>query len=985
MNSMFKRGISILLSALLISFTCLVAQPARGRSLYPPPDSAWADSLLKTLTLEKQIAQLIMVRAYSNRDSAHVANIARLVKDYGIGGLCFFQGGPARQAALTNHYQQLAGISLFIAIDAEWGLGMRLDSTPSFPYQMTMGALRNDSLIHEMGVETGRQCKRMGIHINFAPVADINSNPNNPVINFRSFGEDRERVAAKAIAYMKGLQSQGILATAKHFPGHGDTDTDSHYSLPVIRHSRARMDSIELYPFKRMIAEGVDAVMTAHLFIPCYDSTPGVATTLSGPVVTGLLEQNLGFKGLKITDALDMKGVTAYHKPGEIELMALLAGNDILLLPQDAVAAIERICRAVDEGQVTAAYIEEKCRKVLTYKARAGLRHYRPVDLSGLLPDLNSFEADGIGRSIYQQAVTLVSNRDSILPLDDYATLKIAALALGSREVTPFQHMLMNYSRLTPFCLRASDSLLACCPDSLVAKYSCFDLVIAGIFDASIFPKNNYNISPGVIALLDSLARKTRVVLALFSNPYTLSLFPDPGIFQAVMVCYQDNPVTQETAAQAIMGGRGLEGELPVTASPRYPLHAGLRVEAAGRFKFGIPEDEGIRSADLRQVDSIALSGIIARAYPGCQIVVVKDGTVMYNKAFGFHTYEANHPVKPTDLYDIASVTKAAATTLSVMKLADEGKLDPDLTLPDYLPSLKHTNKKHITLRQMMAHQSRLKPWIPFYQYTLVNGQPDTNIYKPQPSKEFPLKVAEGMYISPAYEEVIYDSIARSHLLKKNEYKYSDLGFYLMKRIIGKAAGIPLDRYVDDSFYRPMGLTRITYNPWKSFSLDEVVPTERDTVFRHQLVHGTVHDQGAALMGGVSGHAGLFSNALDLAVVFQMLINGGEYAGKKYINPSTITEFTRVQFPEAGNRRGMGFDKPLLRPNGEGPTCASASPRSFGHTGFTGAYVWADPVYNLVYVFLSNRVYPDASSNKLASLNIRTRIQQVIYDAILKK
>jgi len=977
-----RRKISILLSLQVL--VCSVVAQDRVFPFHAP-SAAWAASVVKTLTLEQQIAQLLMVRAYSNRDSAHIKSIARLVKDYGIGGLCFFQGGPMRQAKLTNYYQGFAGTPLLIAIDAEWGLGMRLDSTPSFPYQMTMGALGDDSLIYEMGRETGRQCKRMGIHINFAPVADVNSNPSNPVINFRSFGEDREQVTGKAIAYMKGLQSQGILSTAKHFPGHGDTDTDSHYSLPVIRHSRERMDSVELYPFKKLIAQGVDAVMTAHLFIPCYDSTPGVATTLSGPVVTDLLEVTLGFKGLKVTDALDMKGVTAYHKPGEIALMALLAGNDILLLPQDAVAAIERICKALDEGLVSASYIEEKCKKVLLYKAYAGLDQYRPTDLNNLLPDLNAPEAADISRRIYQQALTLVSNRDSILPLGEYTSLKLAALALGSKELTPFQQMLMNYTRLTPYCLETSDSLLSCRPDSLIALLSSYDLVLAGIFNASIFPQNNYSISPGVVALLDSLARKTRVVLVLFSNPYSLSLLPDPGVFKAIMVCHQDNPVTQETAAQVIMGGRHATGALPVTASAYFPLHSSLEEKATGRLKFGLPEEVGILTSDLRQVDSVALSGILARAYPGCQIVVVKDGTVIYNKAFGFHTYEAEHPVRPTDLYDIASVTKAAATTLSVMKLADEGRMDPDLTLPNYLPVLKHTNKKHITLRQMMAHQSRLRPWIPFYQYTLVNGRPDTNIYKPRPSSQFPLKVAGGMYISPAYEEVIYDSIARSRLLKKNEYKYSDLGFYLMKKIIGKTAGVPLDRYVDETFYRPMGLTRICYNPWKSFNLDEIIPTELDTVFRHQLVHGTVHDQGAALMGGVSGHAGLFSNALDLAAVFQMLINKGEYGGMQYIRPSTIEEFTRVQFSDNGNRRGMGFDKPLLKPNGEGPACASASPLSFGHTGFTGTYVWADPEYKLVYVFLSNRVYPDATSNKLASLNIRTRIQQVIYDAIRKR
>ncbi len=968
----------------LAIFLCAVIFHSRAQvgAPFPGPEALrWADSVMLTLSLDERIGQLMVIRA-NNPNQAYFDVIDSYIARYNIGGVTFFGGHPVTQAKQTNLWQSKAKTPLFISIDGEWGPSMRLDSMIIFPYQMTLGAISDDSLIYFMGKEVARQCRALGIHINFAPVVDVNSNPANPVIHMRSFGEDPSNVARKGAMYMKGMQEGGLIVTAKHFPGHGDTDTDSHHTLPLVPHAKARIDSVEARPFRELIGQGLDGIMIAHLNVPALEKDPNTASTLSEDIVTGYLRNELGFNGLIVTDALDMKGVTIGNQPGDIELQALRAGNDILLLSANLPAAINRIRQAVASGEITQDLVDERCRKVLTYKYKAGLHHLSPVDTKALPAELNHISSSLITRKLFEEAVTLVRNDRNILPLNGLDTLRIAAVATGYGKPTDFQKRLLYYAPVSLFHLPKDPTEAEV--SRLLTQLSDFNLVIISVQNTSIWGGKPYGITPQVVRLVKECAAKRNVILDLFASPYSLKMFetmnPPPA---AIVVSYQDHPVMQDLSAQAIFGGVPVSGRLPVSAGKEYPAGMGFVTEAT-RLKYAIPEELGVQSGWLAPVDSIVRSSIQNRVFPGCQVAAVKDGKVLMLKSYGNHTYDQPGPVGDFDLYDGASLTKIAATTLAVMKLQDQGLIDIDKPLVTYLPELQGSDKGRIVIRELMAHQARLKPWIPFYKYTLAGGKLDPAIYRNSPEGEFSVRVAANIYIRESYREVIFDSIRTSALLKSNLYKYSDLGFMYLAEIIKKITGQSLDTFAREQFYAPLGLSTAGFLPLKRFSAERIVPTENDQVFRMQLIRGDVHDPGAAMLGGVSGHAGLFSNANDLAVIGQMLLNGGTYGGTRYIDPATIIEYTSCQFPLNENRRGVGFDKPLPEFSTAGPVCKGASKDSFGHTGFTGTYLWADPANGLVYVFLSNRVHPSAENNKLSSLNIREKIHQALYDAIEK-
>ena len=969
-------------SILLITLTTILIAPAipsLGQATWfaSPAEQHWVDSVMATLTPREKIAQMMSVRAYSNKGPEHVNAIAGLIRNYGIGGVTFFQGGPLRQAQLTNQYQQLSRVPLLISLDAEWGLGMRLDSTFSFPYQMTLGAMTAEEPVYDMAAEIARQLKCIGVHINLAPVVDINNNPANPVIHIRSFGEDRSNVARKGIAYMKGLQDNGVLAVAKHFPGHGDTDSDSHHTLPVITHTRQRLDSVELYPFRELIRNGLDGTMVAHLSIPGIDSLSKLPSTLSENIVTGLLRNSLGFNGLVVTDAMDMKGVTGAYPGGEVELKALQAGNDLLVLPADVPLAINRIMQALNDGTVTMDDIEGHCRKILQYKYRAGLDLYSPSVIQGLYDQLNSPENVKIERSIYQEAVTLVWNPYAMLPLHDVSRLRLASLSVGASGITAFQRMMDHYANVDHYTIPEGTGLPLNHP--LIRNLPSCDAVIVGLHSLPVW---NKNLGSQIMTVIQTLADVKPVILVLFGHPYLLSSLSGLDHIAGVIVAYQDGIAPQEATAQMIFGSLPFKGKLPVSALAQFPVNTGLTTVPDGKITYVAPEELGIDLDTLRRIDSVIRQAIGEKVFPGCQVLAMKDGKVFYDKCFGYHTYDHDRMVRPTDLYDLASLTKPMATTLAVMKLYQEDRIDIDRMLGEYLPYLRGTDKSPVIVRELMAHQARFVPWIPFYRSVLKDGQPDTTVFRHEFSEEFPDRVCEGLYIRRDYSYVIFDSIVQSRLLNRQSYKYSDLGFYFLFQIIENVTNIPMEDYVRRNFYEPLELTTMTFRPRERFPLTRIVPTEFDREFRHCLVHGDVHDQGAAMLGGVSGHAGLFSNADDLAVILQMLLQKGEYGGKRYLDAKIVEEFTRYQFPLNNNRRGLGFDKPETDRRTNGPACPSTSGSSYGHSGFTGTYIWADPENNLAYVFLSNRVYPDASNNKLIDQQLRTKIHELFYHSL---
>ncbi|MDP4207840.1 MAG: glycoside hydrolase family 3 N-terminal domain-containing protein [Bacteroidota bacterium] len=970
--------------------------------------SHWVDSVFNALSPDERIAQMMMVAAYSNRDEKHVEEISSLIRKYNIGGLIFFQGGPIREAKQTNWYQSIAKTPLLIGIDGEWGLSMRLDSTMTFPRQMLLGAMSDDKLIYQMGVEISRQLKALGIHINFAPVVDVNNNPQNPVINNRSFGADKYLVARKGIAYMQGMQDNHIIATAKHFPGHGDTDTDSHLALPVIKQDYARLDSLELYPFRQLFENKVRGVMVGHLQVPAIDST-NIASSLSGKVISGLLKKDMNYTGLVFTDGLNMKGVSDFFKPGDLESRAVQAGNDVLLMPSDVPKAIETIKQAIQSGIIRQSQIDSSCRKILAAKEWAGLKKVTPIDLSTLREKLFAPSAQVLQRQIIESGLTLLQNKDDILPFKRIDTLHMAAVFVGIDKPNTFKETLSLYKQFDSYYLpKTADSAYV---DSLVHTLRRYNMVVAGIHNTDYRFKNNFGIVPNAFYFLNRLVDSTAVVLDLFGMPYSLNKIAKLDKFKAVLVSYQDQPIIQDLSAQMMFGAVAAKGHLSLGVD-KYPAFSGITTTSGLRLSYTLPEAVNVNSKQLAEIDSIVVDAIRKKAMPGCQVLVAKDGAVFYNKAFGYQTYEPVRPVKTTDIYDIASITKIAGTLPAVMKLYEEGKLNLNEKLSTYLPELKKSNKKNITLIDILTHQARLQSFIPFYLRTIepaVAGEKVTsnklsakysiklsnNVYANNNLRyrkgliidhldpKHGLQVANRMYLISSYADSIFNISLESQLLDAKKYEYSDMGFYYMYWLVERITQASLNEYDEENFYSKLGASTLGYLPLSRFDTSRIAPTENDQVFRKQVVRGYVHDPGAAMMGGVCGHAGVFSSANDLAKLMQMYLNKGTYGGEQYFKASTIDYFNSSPFLSAHNRRGIGFDKPEMN-SANGPTCQCVSANSFGHSGFTGCLTWADPDSGLLYIFLSNRVYPDASSNKLAEMNVRTRIQEVLAKSIMK-
>lgn len=967
----------------------------------------WVDSVFYSLTAEERISQLIMIPAYSNRPQSHIAEVSYLVQTFNLGGIIFFQGGPVREANMTNYFQMVAKTPLLIGIDGEWGLSMRLDSTFGFPRQMMLGALSDNRIIYEMGWEIANQMKALGIHVNFAPVVDINSNPLNPVISNRSFGEDKYNVTQKGVSYMEGMQDNGLLAVAKHFPGHGDTHMDSHLTLPIINHDLLRLDSMELYPFKELIKKNVSGMMVAHLNIPALDPRPNTASTLSPKIINDLLRKTMGYDGLIYTDALNMLGVAAHNKPGELEVKALQAGNDVLLMPADAGIAIQAIKKAIREGQLRQSQIDSSCRRVLEAKYKAGLDRYKPIDVASLSSKLNTKEATLIQRKIAASAITVAKNTFNLIPLQRIDTLKIAVVLSGANQPNQFTETLGLYKNFD--CFYLPNTLDSAKIDSMLFSLRHYNLIIGSVHNTSSLTSKNYGILPSAITFFDTLATLRKFILHLPATPYALSMFKKVYNYQSIVISYHDIPVTQELSAQIIFGGVPAQGKLPVSASV-FPIHTSFPT-AQTRLRYAIPEEIKINSDLLTGVDSIVHAAIKMKAMPGCQVLAAKDGVVFYNKSFGFHTYDTIRNVKNSDIYDLASLTKIAGTLPAIMKLYDENEIKLKARLSSYFHELKKTNKKEITLLDILTHQARLQPFIPFYlklieplapgerlvtsaasssntvklgvsSYGNSNTRYRNGLIVRRPDIEHGIPIADDMFLSNSYIDSIYATIANSALLKDKQYKYSDLGFIYLYKLIELKTKTALNEYDEKYFYQKLGAETMGYLPLNRFERERIVPTEYDQFFRKQLIHGYVHDPAAAMFGGVSGHAGVFSNANDLAKLMQLYLNKGTYGGEKFFEKETMEYFTSCPFCETHNRRGIGFDKPEMS-SANGPTCQCVSSKSFGHSGFTGTYTWADPENGLLYIFLSNRVYPDAENNKLVEMNVRTRIHEVFTKALV--
>ncbi|SFW49890.1 beta-glucosidase [Sinomicrobium oceani] len=936
----------------------------------------WVDSIYKKMTLKEKVGQLFMIDIFPEKGEKQIEKAEKLIREYHVGGVIFFKGNPYQQALLTNKLQATSKVPLMVGMDAEWGLAMRLDSTFAYPWNMTLGAVKDNKLIEQVGYQIGKHARRLGVHINFAPDIDINTNPENPIIGNRSFGEDKFNVAEKGAAFARGMRNAGVLACGKHFPGHGDTQTDSHKTLPVISFSKTRISNVELYPYNRLISENLESVMVAHLDVPALESRSGYPSSISRNIITGLLREELGFKGLIFTDALNMKGASNFTTPGDIDLAAFMAGNDMLVMSLDVPKASLKLTEAYEKGEITEERLAYSVKKILKAKYKAGLHKYAPIKTENLYEDLNTRRDSMLEAEVYAMAITVAKNQDSILPLKELENKKIAYVHFGDDRGGDFLNTLNLYTRV--------DYITGNTPEELLKNLEPYNTVIIGHHRSNASPWKSHDFTVKELSWLLEIAKKKRVVLTTFVKPYSLLKLSTLEPIESIVVAYQNSPVAQQKAAEVIFGAIGARGTLPVTANKELLVNTGIETVPLGRLQYGIPESVGMDSDILKKIDSITKDAIKVLAMPGAQVLVARKGTVVYHKSFGRHTYTGNTPVRNDDLYDVASLTKILATLPVVMKMQDEGKIAIDSTLGSILPELKGTNKQDLTVKDLLLHYARVKPWIPFYRYTLDKDthMPLEKYYSKTPQGKFNVKVTEHLYMREDYKDSIFQNIVDSDLLSKKEYRYSDLGYFMLQKSAEKTYSATLDSLADALVYSPLGANRTMFNPLeRGVRKEQIVPSEADDYFRHEVVQGYVHDMAAAMKGGVSGHAGLFSDANDIAKIMQMFLQKGYYGGKNYFAEGTVDEFNTCYYCNKGVERGLGFDKP--RPESLGKKMYDRVPKScFSHSGFTGTYAWADPENELVYVFLSNRTYPTASNRKLITMGTRTEILGVIYDAL---
>lgn len=931
----------------------------------------WVDSVYHSLSLEEKVGQLFMPMVFTEKDSLHYLETLKLVQEQKIGGLIFSLGGPVEQSHWLNNFQAHAQTPLLIAMDAEWGVAMRLDSVQAFPWPMTLGAVKDTVLLRKLGQRMGEQEKRLGIHYSFSPVLDINTNPKNPIIGNRSFGASKERVIRQAMAVMKGHHDMGILTSGKHFPGHGDTAQDSHKTLPTVSFSSERIKSIELDPYRELIDAGLSSVMIAHLNVPSL-AEEGLPTSLSKKVIQNLLIDEMGFSGLIVTDALNMKGVSEYSKVKNIDLTAFKAGHDLLLISNDIPEGIKVISEAYKAGEITETRLARSVKKILKAKYKVGLSNYKPVLTQNLIQDLNTSRDTALYAEAMGKALTLIKNKNNLLPLKKVN--RLGHLPLGDASSSSFQSQLARYQKVT--------TLTKITPSNALEKTRNLDTLIISFHRSNENPWKASNLNREEVSIISALAKTKTVILDLFVKPYALNGIEKVQGIDGLLLSYQNSVIAQQLSVDAIFGAQEITGELPVNVSDSLKEGSGIILKGAQRLGYTDPANVGIDSENLGRVDDLAIQAIDSMMTPGMQILAMRHGKIFYEKNFGFHTYKKKQKVRSSDLYDLASLTKILATLPLVIQSVSTGLISLDTTVAELLPDWNDSNKASLTLRAMLSHYARLWPWIPFYKETLnKKGYPKKALYQSKASDKFSMRVAENLYLKSDFEKELYNQIKGSELLDTLAYKYSDLPYYLLKKFYEKSSGLPYDQLIEEQIFEPLGLDRITYTPLKKFQETEIVPSEIDRYFRHRELNGDVHDMGAAMQNGVGGHAGLFGNAMSVAKLMQMYLQGGSFNGLQLLDSETIASFNVCSYCSEGNRRGVGFDKPQL----EGvhvSTCGCVSNKSFGHSGYTGTYAWADPDKDMVIVILANRTYPDDNFT-FSKNNVRTRLQALFYNAII--
>jgi beta-N-acetylhexosaminidase len=1005
----FKRIFLGLIAVLLLSsaVTASAVTPSMFNKVDRKAMDTWVNSTFASLTPDERISQLIIMAVLPGYNDANKALIKQYVEEGKIGGIIYNEGNIMDEVRMTNYAQSLASVPLMVTVDGEWGLSMRFHNTPVFPRNLLLGSIDDDRLFYEYGREIARECKRVGIQVNFAPVLDVNDNPNNPVIGTRSFGECPEVVARHAIAFSKGMEDGGVLSVAKHFPGHGSTEVDSHKELPTVKKNMHELFTCELLPFREYINAGLSGILTGHLYVPAIDKRR-IPATMSSKYVKDLLKTQMGFDGLVFTDALVMKGANVEGSPC---VNALMAGNDVLLMPESVKPEIEAIKAAIASGKLSQKDIDERCKKILRYKYALGLSKKPYVSENNVINDVNAPEATVINRRMCAASMTVVKDNGWLLPVRNLQSRHIAVVTLGNDKGlrSMFQRRCADYAATTAFDYKQGDSYSKLANGLSAGQY---DVIIVAVCSDDAIYRN-------VVGRLSDTFNN--IALVLFNKPYVARYYGNIMVkdnVKATLLAYDDNTVSEDYAAQTIFGGNSADGILPVSIKvPRKNqrdklFRAGYGIHyKASRLGYSIPADVGFDDMMLHKIDSIAYYGVKAHAYPGCQVVVARHGKIVCNRSYGDIDFTSGTPVDENTLYDLASVTKATATLSGIMKLYDDGKIQLSEKASEVIPGLRGTDKEDITFRDLLYHETGMPPSLNMFTMMFDPSTYTGTLLTSTQSKANPIKVMDGAYgnataklrtdiLSPVKTDkldiaiadnlyggrVTYDSIMNRiyhvPLNSSKAYLYSCLNFCLLANAEQLITHMAHNNFVNNYIFAPLGAYHTLYRPLTRFSKSQIAATEIDTYLRKQHIHGYVHDELAAFSGGVQGNAGLFSSANDLAKLLQMWLNGGTYGGIRFYKPSTVDVFTKQKSPNS--RRGLGFDKPDVNNHDNSPTCDEATPETYGHTGFTGTCYWVDPKNDMFYIFLSNRVCPTRDNDAFSRVSARSHIFSIVYKSIKK-
>lgn len=924
----------------------------------------WVDSVFQTLNTQEKIGQLFILSTSTYLNEDQNDNLTELIKDYRPGGILITQGGPKSHAILINKLQDKSQVPMLVGVRGEWGLRQTLDSTLNFQKPLLLGAVQNDNLVFELGEEIAREMKVLGIHINFTP--NVNFEIQQPYPNsLRYLSDNPSRASSKALAFTKGLQQSGVLACAMYLPlikmEELNHQIDSSLFIDI------NVDSLALSVLNQLSKAGVDGILTTDLQFIKKDQVNN--SNVLQLFVSDILKSKLNYKGLIFGEIPHLQKIVGDQPDGEIEKLALEMGHDMLIDPEDLGDAVKRIARAVRRDKKLEARLDDAVIKILKAKYDAGLSSPQTINTDNLISRLNSPAAKTIKHRISESAVTVLRNSKNSIPISLIEGKKFTSISIGKEDQNEFTRHLSKYASVQHYALRQATDTVA-----IKKNVANADVVIVGVFPfSSSFIKN---VSP----FIKRLASKKEIIICYFGDPQELSYWEG---MPTVLSGYTDEDWIPKIAAQIVFGGLPAMGVLPIAVG-EFKEGQGITTESISRFSYGLPEEVGIDSKTLEQIDIIAREAIDIGATPGSHVLVAKDGKIIYEHSNGWLTYQNKIPVTENTIYDLASVTKVSATLQTVMFMYEKGLIDVNKKVSVYLPELKNSNKKDYTIKDILTHQAGLWPFLPFWAETVKNGTLMPEYYSTKKSNDYPFPVAEDVFASKAMKDSLWQWIIKAKVREKPprtvfDYRYSDMGFYILQHLAEKLLNQPMQDFLEQNLYEPLGAYTLGYLPLEKFPATQIAPTEDDKLFRKKLLTGYVHDQGAAMHGNIAGHAGLFGNANDLAKLGQMLLQRGNYGGQQFYKPETVDYFIGKQYETS--RRGLGWDKPT-ESDWAGPTTLYASPKTFGHTGFTGTCIWVDPEFNLVFVYLSNRVYPDMTNNKLISGNIRPRIQEVIYKAM---